>query len=400
MTVRLEGIRVWDGVRDAGIRDLSWVPDRIEELSPASGERWPELCVLPGLVDTHVHLLGFAGDHGTGHDTFTWPLVTTREEQTLHAAANAQRAMRSGVTTLRDLAGDEAQVAVRRAFDLGIMPGPRVLVSGPVGMTAGHGDLFIPPAVHERAPLADSPDECRKLVRTWARAGLTGIKIFTSGGVLSIGDKVGWRNHTREELRATIDEAHALGMLVSAHAHSESGIRIALEEGADSVEHGTEVTAEQAELLAARGTPVGPNLLINEIIAQGKAAASAEAQEKAAELVGRRDELFWAGAKAGVRFVLATDASGYFVEFGDQMAEVVRMTEVLGIDAETALRAATSDAAASIGLGAVTGRIAPGLGADFVVLRGRPAERIEDLTPANIVAVVCRGSLVAGELPV
>jgi imidazolonepropionase-like amidohydrolase len=400
MTVRLEGIRVWDGVRDAGIRDLSWVPDRIEELSPASGERWPELCVLPGLVDTHVHLLGFAGDHGTGHDTFTWPLVTTREEQTLHAAANAQRAMRSGVTTLRDLAGDEAQVAVRRAFDLGIMPGPRVLVSGPVGMTAGHGDLFIPPAVHERAPLADSPDECRKLVRTWARAGLTGIKIFTSGGVLSIGDKVGWRNHTREELRATIDEAHALGMLVSAHAHSEAGIRIALEEGADSVEHGTEVTAEQAELLAARGTPVGPTLLINEIIAQGKAAASAEAQEKAAELVGRRDELFWAAAKAGVRFVLATDASGYFVEFGDQMAEVVRMTEVLGIDAETALRAATSDAAASIGLGAVTGRIAPGLGADFVVLRGRPAERIEDLTPANIVAVVCRGSLVAGELPV
>jgi imidazolonepropionase-like amidohydrolase len=400
MTVRLEGIRVWDGMRDAGIRDLSWVPDRIEELSPASGERWPELCVLPGLVDTHVHLLGFAGDHGTGHDTFTWPLVTTREEQTLHAAANAQRAMRSGVTTLRDLAGDEAQVAVRRAFDLGIMPGPRVLVSGPVGMTAGHGDLFIPPAVHERAPLADSPDECRKLVRTWARAGLTGIKIFTSGGVLSIGDKVGWRNHTREELRATIDEAHALGMLVSAHAHSEAGIRIALEEGADSVEHGTELTAEQAELLAARGTPVGPTLLINEIIAQGKAAASAEAQEKAAELVGRRDELFRAAAKAGVRFVLATDASGYFVEFGDQMAEVVRMTEVLGIDAETALRAATSDAAASIGLGAVTGRIAPGLGADFVVLRGRPAERIEDLTPANIVAVVCRGSLVAGELPV
>jgi imidazolonepropionase-like amidohydrolase len=154
-----------------------------------AAERWPELCVIPGLVDTHVHLLGHAGDRGT-HDTFTWPLVTTREEQTLHAAPNAQRAMRNGVTTLRDLAGDEAQVAVRRAFDLGIMPGPRVLVSGPVGMTAGHGDLFIPPAVRERAPLADSPDECRKLVRRWARAGVTGIKIFTSGGVLSIGDKV------------------------------------------------------------------------------------------------------------------------------------------------------------------------------------------------------------------
>ncbi|SDZ31233.1 Imidazolonepropionase [Saccharopolyspora shandongensis] len=399
MTHRLDGIRVWDGTRDVGVSALAWAPDRIEEVTPAAEERWPELCVLPGLVDTHVHLLGFAGEGDGGTDTFTFPLVTTREEQTLHAAANAQKAMRRGVTTLRDLAGDQAQAAARRAFDLGIMPGPRLLVSGPVGMTAGHGDLFVPPAVKERAPLADSPDECRKLVRTWARAGLTGIKIFTSGGVLSIGDKVGWRNHTREELRATIDEAHALGMLVSAHAHSEVGIQIALEEGADSIEHGTELTAAQAEVLAARGTPVGPTLLINEIIAQGKAAASAEARDKAAELVARRDELFRAAARAGVRFVLGTDASGYFVEFGDQLAEVVRMTEVLGFDAETALRAATSDAAASMGLGNVTGRIAPGLGADFIVLRGRPWERAADLTPENIVAVVCRGVLVAGELP-
>lgn len=394
MTV-LDGIRVWDGERDAGATRLSWEADRLA-LTPAAEERRPGLCAIPGLVDTHVHLLGAAAGGG---DTFTWPLVTTREEQTLHAAANAQRAMRHGVTTLRDLAGDEAQVAVGRAFDLGIMPGPRVLVSGPVGMTAGHGDLFIPPAVRERAPVADGPDECRRLVRTWARAGLTGIKIFTSGGVLSIGDKVGWRNHTREELRATIDEAHALGMLVAAHAHSETGIQIAIEEGVDSIEHGTELTHPQAELLAGRGTPVGPTLLINEIIAQGKASASAEAQAKAAALVAKRDDLLRAAAGAGVRFVLATDASGYFVKFGDQMAEVRRMAEVLGIPAATALRAATSDAADSIGLGSVTGRLTPGLGADFVVLRGRPWERIEDLATENIVAVVCRGEVVAGRLP-
>ena len=75
------------------------------------------------------------------------------------------------------------------------------------------------------------------------------------------------------------------------------------------------------------------------------------------------------------------------------------MTEVLGVSAEAALRAATSDAAASIGLGAVTGRIQPGMGADFLVLRGRPWERIEDRTPANIAAVVCRGVVAAGELP-
>jgi imidazolonepropionase-like amidohydrolase len=106
-----------------------------------------------------------------------------------------------------------------------------------------------------------------------------------------------------------------------------------------------------------------------------------------------------AAARGGVRFVLGTDASGYFVAFGGQMGEVVRMTEVLGIDAPTALRAATSDAAAALGLGEQVGRIAPGFGADFVVMRGRPWDRIGDLVTDNIVAVVCRGQLVAGELP-
>jgi imidazolonepropionase-like amidohydrolase len=397
----LTGIRVWDGVRDVGPAALSWVADEIERVAPAPEERWPALCVIPGLVDAHVHLLGHAGapDAEDRYDTLIWPLVTTREEQVLHAAANAQRAMRHGVTTLRDLAADEAQVAVRRAFDKGIMPGPRVLASGPVSMTAGHGDLFIPPAHPLRKPTADGPDECRKLVRTWARAGMTGIKLMASGGVLSTGDKAAWRNYTREEIRATVDEAHALGMLVAAHAHTASGIQMALEEGVDSIEHATEMTGEQIAALGAREVPVSPTLMIMDMIVHGQRAASGEAREKAAELIAGRDERFRAAARAGVRFVLGTDASGYFVAFGDQMAEVRRMTEVLGTDAQATLRAATSQAAAAVGLGDRVGRIKPGFGADFVVLRGRPWERVDDLSTDNIVAVVSRGQLVAGELP-
>lgn len=397
----LTGIRVWDGARDAGPRELEWHGDRIDAVTAADDDRWPRLCVIPGLVDTHVHLAARADETASVRpdDISVWPLLTTREEQVLHAAANAQRAMRRGVTTLRDLAADETQVAVRRAFDSAIMPGPRVLASGAVGMTAGHHDLFVPPAHPLRQPTADGPYECRKLVRTWARKGLTGIKIFTSGGVLSTGDRVGWRNHTTEEIRATVDEAHGLGMLVAAHAHTVDGIAAALDAGVDSVEHATELAAEQAETLAERGTPIGPTLLINEIIAEGRVPVGAEAREKAATLVVSRDERFRAAARAGVRFVLATDASGYFVEFGGQMAETVRMAQVLGIDAESALRAATSDAAASMGLAGEAGAIEVGGRADFVVLQGRPWERIDDLTTANIVAVVCRGTVVAGELP-
>lgn len=392
--MRLDGIPLWDGTEPRGPVDLTWEPDRITGVTPAA-PRDDDLCVIPGLVDTHVHLIGYAGDGSA--DFTTWPLVTTRDEQVLHGVAHAQRAMRHGVTTLRDLAGDEAQVAIRRAFDAGILPGPRIQVHGVVGMTAGHNDLFVPPAFPLRKPTADGPDECRKLVRAWARAGMDGIKLTTSGGVLSIGDKSVWRNYTREEIRAVVDEAHALGMLVASHAHTEDGIRVAVEEGVDSIEHGTLMSRDLAEKLAAQRTPVAPTLLINEAITEGRVPVPEDARIKAGELVVQRDALFAEAAKLGVRFVLGTDANGHHVQFGDQLAEIVHMTRVFGMDAGAALRAATSDAADAIRM--PVGRIAPGLGADLLVMRGRPWERIEDLTVDNIVAVVSRGHVVAGRLP-
>ena len=395
--MRLSAIALWDGDQYRGTSTLTWSGDRIEAVEPVEGEPEPELCVIPGLVDTHVHLVGHAGE-GTA-DFATWPLVTTRDEQVLHGVAHAQRAMRGGVTTLRDLAADDAQVAIRRVFDAGILPGPRVLAHGMVGMTAGHNDLFVPPAFPLRKPVADGPDECRKLVRTWARAGMDGIKIATSGGVLSIGDRNGWRNQTPAEVEATVDEARALGMRVAAHAHSRAGIQAALDAGVDSIEHATLMSIEQAEAIAARGVTVGPTLLINEAIAAGSVPVTAQAMEKAAELVAARDELFAAAARAGVRFVLGTDANGHHVRFGDQMREVGLMTRVLGLDAQAALRSATSLAARSIGLGDRVGTLAVGMGVDFLVLRGRPWERIGDLRLENLVAVVSRGRVVSGDLP-
>jgi imidazolonepropionase-like amidohydrolase len=395
--VRLSAIALWDGDQYCGTSALTWSGDRIEAVEPVEGAPEPELCVIPGLVDTHVHLVGYAGE-GTA-DFATWPLTTTRDEQVLHGVAHAQRAMRGGVTTLRDLAADDAQVAIRRVFDAGILPGPRVLAHGMVGMTAGHNDLFVPPAIPLRKPVADGPDECRKLVRTWARAGMDGIKIATSGGVLSIGDRNGWRNQTPAEVEATVDEARALGMRVAAHAHSHAGIQAALDAGVDSIEHATLMSIEQAETIAARGVTVGPTLLINEAIAAGSVPVTAQAMEKAAELVAARDELFAAAARAGVRFVLGTDANGHHVRFGDQMQEVGLMTRVLGMDAEAALRSAASLAARSIGLGDRVGTLAATMGADFLVLRGRTWERIGDLRLENLVAVVSRGRVVFGDLP-
>lgn len=395
---RIAGIAVWDGHRALGASSIAWDGDRITAVEAAAIDPGlSEYSVIPGLIDTHVHLGGYAG---TGRADFSsWPLITPPEERSLHVAANARKAAAAGITTLRDLAGDEIQLAAARAFDAGLLPGPRLLVHGQVGMTAGHGDLFVPPHYKIRGPVADSPDECRKLVRQWAREGATGVKIYTSGGVLSIGDKVGWRNQTLAEIRTTIDEAHALGMLVAAHTHSTEGVQIALDEGVDSIEHGTGIMPSQWEALTSRNIPVAPTLLINDLIAAGEVPVSEEAQEKAKTVVAERDAQFTEAGRAGVRFVLGTDANGAMVKFGDQHQEIRMMAEKFDWTPERALIASTSDAAAAVGLEGRVGSLVEGFGADLLVIRGRPWEDIDVLRPENLVAVVSRGVLVAGSLP-
>jgi imidazolonepropionase-like amidohydrolase len=418
MSQRIEGISLWDGTASRGVGSISWTGDRIDAIETAAasdtrstvsdsaahtdagnttGTSTAKFSIIPGLIDTHVHLGGYAGPANV--DWISWPLMTPWEEQVFHIAANAHQAARNGVTTLRDLAGDGRQLAVKRAFDQGIQQGPRILVHGPVGMTAGHGDLFSPPHYPHRTRTADSPDECRKLVREYARAGVDGIKIFTSGGVLSTGDKVEWRNQTTEEIATTLDEAHALGLKVAAHSHTTEGNQIALDAGVDSLEHGTGITEEQWPALLERNISVAPTLMINDVIAEARIPVSDEAQEKAQAVVAERNTNFAAAGRAGVRFVLGTDANGIFVKFGDQMEEVRLMAEMFGWSAERALQSATSDAADAIGMADRVGTLATGLGADFVVLKGRPWEDITQLRTDNIVAVVSRGVVVFGELP-
>ena len=214
-----------------------------------------------------------------------------------------------------------------------------------------------------------------------------------------MGDKVGWRNQTREEIRTTVDEAHALGMLVAAHTHTAEGVDIALAEGVDSIEHGTGINESHWSRLIAGNIPVAPTLMINDLIADGRIPVSDEAREKARDVVTERDRFFPAAGAAGVRFVLGTDASGRFVRFGDQLEEVRLMKDMFGWNAERTLISATSDAADAVGLGQSVGRLKPGYGVDFIVVRGRPWQDIEDLRAENIVAVVSRGKLIAGQLP-
>lgn len=396
--MELPAVHVWDGRDDLGVRRLEWslddVDGTVDQLAPVAADA--EFSVVPGLIDTHVHLIGNASS--TPADFLAWPLVTRTEEQVLHGLSHARRALAAGVTTLRDLAADDVQFSLKRALDAGVVEGPRLLAHGVVNMTGGHADLFIPPAVAQRKPVADGPDACRALVRHWARAGSDGIKVPVSGGVLSDGDKAAWRNYTEAEIAAIVDEAHAFGMPVAAHAHTEAGIRAALRHGVDSIEHATQLTPELAAEVVAAGIAVAPTLLINDRIARGGGTISAAQQAKAAGLVAQRDGWFRAAADAGVEFVLGTDANGHHVVFGDQMEEVRQMAAVFGWTASRALEAATSRAAHVIGRPDL-GVVGAGAPADFLVMRGQPWRDIDQLRTENIVAVVSRGRVVAGNLP-
>ncbi|HYK97044.1 MAG TPA: amidohydrolase family protein [Candidatus Acidoferrales bacterium] len=345
--------------------------------------------ILPGLIDAHVHLCSYAG---TGNAPPHWSLTTFDEEQLLHGAANARKALLAGFTTVRDMAGARPEIALKHASDAFVLEGARVVSAGFVGMTGGHGDLFAPPASDKRPfPVADGVDACRTAVRRHARDGADLIKICTSGGVLSMGDKSEWRNYTDEETRTIVDEAHALGMRVAAHAHTKSGIAQALDAGVDSVEHGSQLDERLAERMAKSGTRLVATLAIHEQIrTRGKErGVSAESLAKADALHESRLRAVRVAKTAGVRILCGTDSSNV-LPFGLHAWELELLCAEGGFTAMEALVAATRDAAEAVGLADRTGTLEAGKWADVIVVDGDPLKDITVLRDAERIRNVFR----------
>jgi imidazolonepropionase-like amidohydrolase len=350
--------------------------------------------LMPGLIDGHVHLLSYAG--AEQKDVHLWNILTIIEEQTLHAAANARRALEAGVTTVRDMAGSRPEIAVKHAVDDFIMTGARVVASGFVGMTAGHGDMFCPVNVERRLwRTADGADECRKRVREYARDGVDFIKLCTSGGVLSVGDKSEWRNYTLDETRAIVDEAHGFGMKVAAHAHTRSGIRQALQAGVDTLEHGSDLDDELIDMLVTQRAWLCPTLAISAYILQrGEArGVPAESLAKARAMAGRRHDSLRMAHRAGVPLFMGTDSCNTMA-FGMHAWELELMQREVGMSPMQAIVASTASAACALGLGARTGTVEPGKWADLLVVAGDPLADLNVLQdPSSIHQVFRDGRL-------
>ena len=371
----------------AGPSTITIVDGRIQSvtsgLTPApQGARLIDLStrtVLPGLIDTHVHL---SSDPGGDY----WrEAVESDEYWTLIGVKNARITARAGFTTVRDL-GSPQQVgfALARGSSEGLIVGPRIVSSGPaISIIGGHGDVtgFRPEVI--AALGADNtctgPEQCAARVREFARAGAQVIKFMATGGVLSQQARGLEAHFTDEEMRAIVTAARSLGLKVAAHAHGARGIEAAARAGVDSIEHGTFADARAIQAMRASNTAFVPTLMAFTGIREGLGRniftppVAAKVRETL-ELVGRAAR---AARAAGVPVVFGTDAAVF--EHGRNAQEFAMLVELVGMSPAEALASATTAAARLLGMENEIGRIAPGYSADLIAVAGDPLRDIRQL---------------------
>jgi imidazolonepropionase-like amidohydrolase len=368
---------VVEGRRIAWIGPTGSAPSTAPENVVDGGGR----TVLPGLINCHVHLTADGAP-----DLFAQAAGDTVPLATLRAAQMAQVTLQSGVTTVRDCgAADDIVVELAKAIERGLVPGPRVQAAGRViTMTGGHG--------HFIGREADGPDEVRKAVRAEIKAGAAVIKVMATGGVLTPGVSPTQTALLPEELAVVAQEAHNSGRRVTTHAIGRAGIHNALISGIDSIEHGFYLDDELLDLAVAQGTFLVPTILaVDGIVRNGQAAGiPGWVVEKAEREAQQQRESFAAAVASGMRIAAGTDAGTPFNRHGDLALELALMVQH-GLTPMQTLVAATSGAAANLGLAHELGTLAVGRLADLVVVDGDP---VADITATGRVALVVKDGVV------
>jgi imidazolonepropionase-like amidohydrolase len=331
--------------------------------------------LLPGLIDAHTHVL-LQGD----------ATAPEYEEQILkeypaHRVVRAVRAMKialeHGFTALRDLETEGAgydDVALRDAVNEGVVPGPRMQVVGPALSTTGsypithfRPDWKFPTGVM----ICDGADPCRRAVREQLSYGTNWVKIYANTGGLALtadGYVDSPPNWTKEEIAAVVSEAHAHGVKVAAHARSDSGVRIAVEAGVDSIEHGDSIRPEMAAEMARKGIYLCPTLTVVHYVSGPRTAAGCAICSESEKIQAKS---FANCRKAGVRVVFGTDAGGFPWTDLNQAQEFEWLVK-LGMTPIEAIRTATTTAADLLGWQGKAGAVQPGAWADLVAVEGDP----------------------------
>jgi imidazolonepropionase-like amidohydrolase len=345
--------------------------------------------VLPGLVDAHVHLQGLRS-----MDPMDW-VVQASELGTARATADLRDLLSAGFTAVRDV-GSTTGLGLRGAVDEGEIPGPRVYTSGrSISQTAGHGDSHMLPyewVSGEGASigtLADGVAECRKEARKRIREGVDVLKIMTTGGVLSEKDAPDQSQFTDAEVRAFVEEAHRVGIPVASHAQGAPGIRTALENGVDTIEHGFYIDDECIDLFHDTGATFVPTLsIMHRLVTEGADHGVPDyGLEKARDAREAHFESTRRAHEADVPIATGTDFVGpALVPHGENALELELLVEEVGMDEHDVLQSATRVAARTVADDDL-GTLEPGAHADVLALGSDP---LADVSAVRDVAAVYR----------
>ena len=378
---------------------------RIESVTTRAGEDWPSdaeiidvsgMTILPGLIDCHDHLAMHGYDLAR-----RWGIDEPQSTRALRTAKVLQDTLAAGYTAVRDAGG--LDTGFKRAIDEGLIAGPRLVVSlcivSPIG---GIGDRVSPSGFSCCVPndpllpesVVSNPSDVRPVVRRIVRAGAD--VIATTGGAssrLGHGPRDGAFN--LDEMEALTDEAHALDRRVMCHALGGRGLRIAIEAGVDSIEHGCYLNEEPEllDLMAARGIFFVPTFAVYEY---HRKSALVHVRERAHQLQEPHVESLRRAFAAGVKIAAGTDAGGH--GHPSNAMEIECLVKA-GLTPLQAVRAATGWAAECLGLECDIGTVEKGKLGDLVVVAGDPLADVKVLqNPERIVLAIKGGEIAANRL--
>ena len=360
-------------LRDGFVSDRS--ADEADEVIDLQGR-----FLMPGLIDVHTHL----AEHpeiqlSEGMEPL---LVGTRGHL---VAAVARRALRMGITTVRDVgARDDSVLEVRQAMRHGAFLGPRILSCGRIVSATSPGGHHFADMYRE----ADGPDEMRKAVREQIRRGADFVKVMMTGARSVELENPEHTQVTEEELAAVVDEAHRQGYRVAAHCEGLEGTILAVEAGVDTIEHGFHLNErpDLLEQMASTGQVLVPTLsFLADIAEQRHDAWSRHLVERGEVNVAAANKTLRAASDAGVRLAMGFDSKPE-----ERAADELALMVEAGMSPHDALVAATSNGAEAIGLGHLIGTVEPGKLADLVVVNGDPLSDVGVLTDPDRIEMVFR----------